>query len=333
MAYRFFRHNGRHYRIADTPGHVQYVRNMAVAAANSDCALILVDASHGVREQTIRHSRIAAFFGIHHFIIAINKMDLAGYDEAKFKEITAAYKLALGNAEGVNLTFIPVSALEGDNLIARSQRMPWYQGKSLLEQIEATQVPAPLKAGARIPVQTVIRTADGRRAYLGMLTGGSLRVGDRLNVTDSGQSITVSELHHGGKSVALAHSGQAVALTSEDDADIARGSVLAVDSADLRMTDAFVGDVLWLDPAFAGMDNVQGILKMHTREEQAELHLQQESGATQEARVFTASPIALDAYARDKATGMFLVIQAETEKVIGVGTVRASETAEFNFAI
>ncbi len=368
VAYRYFRHRGRHYRIADTPGHVQYVRNMAVAAANSDCALILVDASHGVRDQTIRHSKIAAFFGIRHFVVAVNKMDLIEYDEAKFREIERAYCSAMGvafppippasgganaGASGtacansltppacggtqggtLSLTFIPVSAREGDNLTQKSTAMPWYRGPALLDYLAQLQVPPAPAYGARLPVQYVIRTPDHRRGYQGMLSGGRLRVGDRLAVADSGAQITVTELYHSGKQVEQALPGQAITLCTDDDADIARGNVLYSSASPLQFTDAFIGDVLWLDPAFSTQDNVQGIVKIHNREEQAELHVDAgNDNATVEARIFTAAPVATAPYAQDRATGLFLVIQPETEKVIGVGTVRTPESADLSFAI
>ena len=332
VAYRFFRYGGRHYRIADTPGHVQYVRNMAVAAANSDCALILVDATHGVREQTLRHSKIALFFGIRHFIIAVNKMDLAGYDESRFNKIQESYRDGLGEIPDVTLTFIPVSAINGDNLSASSMNMPWYRGPNLLEYLAEVEVPAPPTSSVRLPVQSTIRLEE-KRGYHGVLGGGNLQAGDVLHVADTSMPITISEIYHGGRATARALPGQAITVVPAEEVDLSRGNVLYGASAPVRYADAFTAALLWLDPAFAQLETVPAIIKIHHCEEQAEAQIKVLRDPIAEAQIFTASPIPMDAYSTHRATGLFLLIQPETEKVIAVGTVQSLQGKEWNFSI
>jgi sulfate adenylyltransferase subunit 1 len=319
-AYRYFRHNGRYYRIADTPGHIQYVRNMAVAAANSDCAMILIDAAHGVREQTVRHSKIAAFFGIRHFVIAVNKMDLVNYSEDRFKEIEADYRFALADHPGLQLTFIPVSALQGDNITGPSKEMSWHKGTYLMDYLEKLHVPPKAEKGVRLPVQSIIRIGE-RRGYQGMLTGGNLRKGERVLVAANGNSITITGIYHSGKKVEEAASGQAVTLETDDDVDIARGDVLYGADAPLAAVDMFVGDVLWLDHTAPCKGDCACLLKIHNREVEVEVQQGGAQGPIVSSRIYAASPVEIDLYRHNPATGLFILIEKESEKVIGVGTV------------
>lgn len=328
-AYRYFRYGGRHFRIADTPGHVQYVRNMAVAAANSDVALILVDAAHGVREQTIRHSKIAAFFGIRQFVIVANKMDLVGYSETKFKGIEKDYRDQMADVPNLTLTFIPVSAIAGDNVFKKTTNMPWYKGEAMMDYLQKVQVQTSSMQGVRLPVQSVIRFED-RRGYQGMLNGGVVKEGDRLQVDGTGSSIGISRIYHSGKQVKEASAGQAVTLVTDDDVDIARGNVLYPASAPITSTESFVGSVLWLDPSFAGRGDIQCTLKIHNREEQVEVRQGAVNGPIVDACIFAALPIPVDMYAHNRMTGIFMLIELETERAIGVGTVRSLKECDWD---
>lgn len=323
VAYRYFRYQGRHYRITDTPGHVQYTRNMAVAAANSDCALVLVDAAHGVREQTVRHSCIAGFFGIRDFVVAVNKMDLADYAEVRFREIEAQYR-AVFNAEpqGVRLTFIPVSGLRGDNVLTRSAAMPWYKGPSLMEYLAALEVEPPSVLGARLPIQSVIRIGD-TRGYQGMLVDGAMKTGDQIGIAGSDATIRITALYHGGREVDEARPGQAVTLVTDAHADLSRGNVLYSLSAPVLCSDAFAARFLWLDPSYERQESVTGIIKIHHREEQAEVRVRRSDGLMLDAAIYTAASVPVDLYARHRRTGLFLMIDPETEHAIGAGTVTA----------
>ena len=327
-AYRYFRFGGRHFRIADTPGHIQYVRNMAVAAANSDVALILVDGAHGVREQTIRHSKIAAFFGICQFVIVANKMDLVGYSEEKFKAIEKDYRSQMADVPNIDFTFIPVSAIAGDNVFKKSTNMPWYKGESLMDYLSKVQVQITATQGVRLPVQSVIRY-DDRRGYQGMLNGGVVKTGDRLQVAGTTSSITISRIFHSGKQVPEVSAGQAVTLVTDDDVDIARGNVLYPVNAPICSIESFVGSVLWLDPSFAGRGDVQCTLKIHNREEQVEVRQGAVNGPIVDACIFSALPIPVDLYSQNRMTGIFMLIELETERTIGVGTVRSIKECDW----
>lgn len=327
VAYRYFRHGGRNYRIADTPGHIQYIRNMAVAAANSDCALILVDASHGVREQTVRHSRIAAFFGIRDFVIVINKMDLVDYSETRAREIEADYRQQFGALDNLRITFIPVSAIGGDNITRKSINTPWYKGPALLDYLAALAVPQEPQHGARFPIQYVTRITDETRGYLGMLTGGSLKIGDRVAIAGLSQTLPVTALYHSGKAVNDAQPGQAITLVTDEDVDLARGSVLSAREKPAAFVDSFSANLLWIDPVLAGRDAVQCLIKIHNREEQVEVQNIRTEGPITQANVLAASPLPLDPFTEHRATGLFLLIDQEAERVIGVGTATSSAAA------
>ncbi len=327
-AYRYFRFEGRHFRIADTPGHIQYVRNMAVAAANSDVALILVDGAHGVREQTIRHSKIAAFFGIRQFVVVANKMDLVGYVQDRFSVIEKEYRAQMADVSDVDFMFIPVSAIAGDNVFRKSSAMPWYQGESLMDYLSKVQVRTTATQGVRLPVQSVIRY-DARRGYQGMLNGGVVKTGDRLQVAGTASSIVVSRLFHSGRQVQDVRAGQAVTLVTDDDVDIARGNVLVPSHAPICSTESFVGSVLWLDPGFSGRGDVQCTLKIHNREEQVEVRQGVVNGPIVDACIFSALPIPIDLYCQNRMTGLFMLIELETERTIGVGTVRSLKEGDW----
>ena len=336
VAYRYFRHAGRHYRIADTPGHVQYTRNMAVAAVGTDVAMILVDASHGVREQTIRHSRICALLGVKHFVVVANKMDLVDYSQATFNEIEAHYRKALADVEGVSLTFIPVSAIAGDNVVSKSQAMDWYGGPTLLEYLSTKEAEPLAQNGARLPIQSMVRLGE-QRGYHGTLTGGSFKVGDKLSVARSNEAVTIAELYHSGKSVQEVHAGQAITVVPVEDVDISRGAVLKPADQDMPVSDALLADVIWLDNRFAEQENIQCVVKVHHREVQAEVEVLEkasgEGNPVAKTKIFTATPLSVDAFADNQATGLFLVISPETETTIGVGIITAPDGNEWNFAI
>lgn len=327
-AYRYFRFGGRHFRIADTPGHVQYVRNMAVAAANSDVALILVDAAHGVREQTVRHSKIAAFFGIRQFVIVANKMDLVGYSEERFKAIEADYRAKLAEYPDIEFSFIPVSAVLGDNVAKKSASTPWYKGDSLMDYLAKVQVKAQQLQGVRLPVQSVIRF-DDRRGYQGMLNGGRVKTGDRLQVAGSTNTISISRIYHSGKQVEEVVAGQAVTLVTDDDVDIARGDVLYPAPAPINSSEVFVGSLLWLDPSFAGRGDVQCTLKIHNREEQVEVKQGAVNGPIIDVCIYAALSVPLDLYVQNRMTGLFMLIEMESEKTIGVGTIRSINESDW----
>ena len=234
VAYRYFATPKRKFIIADTPGHVQYTRNMVTGASTADLAVILVDARHGIMEQTVRHSFIASLLGIREVVVAVNKMDLVDFSEEVFTTIVSDYR-KMEQEMGFsleNVTFIPISAKDGDNVVNRSERMPWYSGPSLLEYLETVPIPAGSDAGTLLPVQYVIRPISAQfpdfRSYAGQLCSGTLKPGDRVTVLPSGLTTEVTAIWLGDKQIPEAVAPLSVAVTLKDDIDISRGDVLAV---------------------------------------------------------------------------------------------------------
>src|SRR3954470_4718090 len=215
VAYLYFASAKRRYILADTPGHEQYTRNMATGASNADLALVLIDARKGLLTQTRRHSRIARLLGIRHFILAVNKMDLVGYDQEAFERIRGEYE-DFGAAIGVDrLTAIPVSALEGDNVVAPSAHMPWYEGPTLLDCLDAAEPEIRTSLPFRMPVQNVIR--DGGRLYAGAIASGEVRPGDRIAILPAGTPAEVARICAMEGDQDRAEAGQSIAIQLKHD--------------------------------------------------------------------------------------------------------------------
>jgi sulfate adenylyltransferase subunit 1 len=204
VAYRYFATPKRKFIIADTPGHIQYTRNMVTGASTADLAILLVDARRGILEQTIRHSFIASLLGIPHIAVCVNKMDLVDFNEKTFLDICCHYEKVAGKLHLENVIFIPISAKYGHNVVSKSDKMPWYKGQSLMEVLETTSIAhKSLMGSVRMPVQYVIRPISDKfhdfRGYAGRMAGGVIRVGDKITVLPSGLSATVIALNSGGK--------------------------------------------------------------------------------------------------------------------------------------
>jgi len=231
VAYRYFATPKRKFIIADTPGHIQYTRNMVTGASTADLAIILVDARHGVLEQTVRHSFISSLLGIPNIVVAINKMDLVDYAEETYNRIVADYKVMAKALNIRNTVFIPISAKLGDNVVNKSEHTPWYTGQPLLEYLETVPVGhKQVSSFFRFPVQYVIRPISDRypdyRGYAGRVSGGVIRPGDRVRVLPSGQETTVKAINVMDDELAEAGSPQSVTLRLNDDIDISRGDTL-----------------------------------------------------------------------------------------------------------
>jgi bifunctional enzyme CysN/CysC len=325
VAYRYFRDGARHYRIGDTPGHLQYLRNMAVAAVDCHCAFLLVDAVHGLREQSLRHSQIAAFLGVKSFVIVVNKMDLIDYSQEKFNTIVDQYEKAL-SAWGYDLdvTFIPVSALEGENITLKSEKMPWYTGQSILSYLRAFTPCVQEASAVRFPVQNVIRLSDTVRGYQGFLSGSEIKVGDALKVVNSDDTVTVSALYHSGKEVQVVKAGQSVTVSVQEDSDIARGVVLSTPENPPAQTDQFKAGLVWLEQNPEQADGFQGLLKIHHQTETAFLEVENLADPLITVSVTTANPVICDAWEKNPRMGLFLLIEPETEKVKAIGKIYPS---------
>ncbi|MFF8383044.1 sulfate adenylyltransferase subunit 1 [Streptomyces kanasensis] len=328
VAYRYFATPRRRFILADTPGHVQYTRNMVTGASTADLTVVLVDARNGVVEQTRRHAAVSALLRVPRLVLAVNKMDLVGYDEAVFAAVAdefTAYARRLGTADVVA---IPLSALEGDNVVAPSAHTDWYSGPTLMEHLEGVEVAAgPPDAPARFPVQYVIRPQSGAhrdyRGYAGRLASGVLRPGDTVTVLPSGQRATVAGIDVLGTPASAARATQSVTVRLAEDVDVSRGDLIAA-GAPPRLTRDVTATVCHLHerPLRTG-DKV--LLKHTTRTVRAvvreiayrtdvdTLERRDAAGALDVndlGRVVlrTAEPLALDDYADNRRTGAFLLI-------------------------
>ena len=268
VAYRFFSTARRKFIVADTPGHEQYTRNMATGASTADLAIILIDARKGVLTQTRRHSFIATLLGIRHIVLAVNKMDLVDYDQRRFSEIELEYRAFAkelrgdGDAESdLDIVAIPMSALAGDNITTRSERMPWYGGVPLMEHLETVEASRSGAAPFRLPVQWVNRPNLDFRGFAGRIAGGTVRPGDAVRALPSGKRSTVSRIVTMDGDLAEARAGDSVTLTLADEIDISRGDVLVPAADPPGIESQFDATVLWMadDPMLPGRPYVMKI--------------------------------------------------------------------------
>ena len=247
VAYRYFTTERRSFIVADTPGHEEYTRNMAVGASFADLAVILVDASQGVLTQTRRHTRICSLMGIKHFVFAVNKMDLIDFEQEKFQKIQKDIKVLMAEFEYSTAQMIPVSATEGDNITKRSVHMPWYTGKTLLDYLETINVKEnPAETGFTMPVQRVCRPNHTFRGFQGQIESGSVSVGDAIKVLPSGESAKVTLIYEGDKEVQTSAAGHAVTIQLDTEIDVSRGCVLIRDTS-LNVNSMFAATLLWMD--------------------------------------------------------------------------------------
>jgi bifunctional enzyme CysN/CysC len=343
VAYRFFATEQRRFMVADAPGHEQYTRNMATAAANADLAVLLVDARQGLLAQTRRHAAVAALMGIRHVVLAVNKMDLVDYDHPRFAQIEAGFSRLAAPLGFHSLQAIPLSALRGENVVARSPNMPWYQGPSLLQYLESVDTTGPSEDQPfRMPVQWIDRQ-EGIRRYAGTIASGQVRPGMTLTVARSGQTATVTGIHT--MDGALEHAGaeDAIALELAEQRDIARGDVLTA-GAPLAVSDRIEADLIW----FAETPLIPGrayVAKLGTSTVPATVtrirhrldigSFEPVAGADQlslndiaRVNLSFGTPIALSRYEESRDLGGFILIDRLTNATVAAGMVRAiSETA------
>jgi sulfate adenylyltransferase subunit 1 len=350
VAYRYFSTGTRKYIIADAPGHEQYTRNMVTAASTANLAVILIDARKGVQTQTRRHSYLAHLVGIPHIVVAVNKMDLESYDETVFNSIRADYlafaeQLGL-QRQGHDITFIPISALNGDMVVERRDAMPWYTGPTLLEVLESAP-PAHTERleQFRFPVQYVCRphaSEDAElhdyRGFMGRIESGEISVGDAVTVLPSGQSSRIKGIELGGLQLQHAFTEQSVTLLLEDEIDISRGDMLAKSGEAPEPVKQIEAMVCWLSET--PMSPARTYVVRHTtRESKAKIadisfkvdvntleHLPGEALAMNDiARVTLklAQPLMVDPYKVNRATGAFIIIDESTNNTVGAGMIEA----------
>jgi sulfate adenylyltransferase large subunit len=343
VAYRYAATPHRKFVIADCPGHVQYTRNMATGASTADLALVLVDATSGLREQSRRHICIAALLGVDQLVVCANKMDLVGWDKIAYQGIVDEME-SLGRRLGlVSCTVIPISALNGDNVVERSDEAPWYDGPTVLDALEsasaggwASQHGLRQGNGGRLPVQWVLRQPGGGRSYAGMVNGGPFRTGDPVVVLPQGLYSTVKAIETADGPLPRAEVGLSVSLKLNDDIDISRGDLISSLEEQPTVTDNFEATVCWFGekPLVAGdrlklkhttrvtpvvVESIEGIFDVNELEVAAASELvENDIGVV---RLRTATPLALDAYSVDRITGSFVLIDELTFATVAAGMV------------
>jgi len=345
VAYRYFSTATRKFIIADTPGHEQYTRNMATGASTCDLAIILIDARYGVQTQTKRHSFIASLLGIHHIIVAVNKMDLVEYSEATFNKIKQDYLDFTQSLALQDITFIPMSALDGDNVVNPSAHMPWFTGLPLMEALNSIEIANDRNfKDARFPVQYVNRPNLDFRGFCGTVASGIFKKGDKITALPSGKSSKIKSIVTYDGELEQAFSPMAVTLTLEDEIDISRGdTIVGTEQSPATVSDKFKATIVWMaENALA--PGKQYIIKLATRSvpgsiamihhridvntlehhDATELHLNEIGSCT----VSVNAPVVFDPYLTHKGTGAFIIIDRLTNGTVGAGMITGSTGEE-----
>lgn len=338
VAYRYFTTDNRSFIVADTPGHEEYTRNMAVGASFADLAVILVDASQGVLVQTRRHARICSLMGIEHFVFAVNKMDLVGYSQSRFDEITKQIEALKNNLELKNIEIIPVSATEGDNVTTLSPNMTWYKGKNLLEHLETVDTDTTSsEEGFYMPVQRVCRPDRTFRGFQGQIEAGKISVGDEITALSSGETAKIKDIFITNKKSEKACAGQPVTVTLDKEVDVSRGCVFIKDNS-ISAYKKITALLLWTDDsaAAAGQDylvklgtkTVSGILSkilykvdVNTGEQLLSEELSKNEIAMCE--IIFSEAVTADKFSEHKALGELILIDRVTNMTSACGVVRS----------
>jgi sulfate adenylyltransferase large subunit len=342
VAYRYFATPRRKFIIADTPGHIQYTRNMVTGASTADLAIILVDARNGLTEQSRRHAFLTTLLRVPHLVLAVNKMDLVGYDQGVFEEICAEFSKFATKLEVQDLTFIPISALNGDNVVDRSANMPWYDGPSLLHHLEHLHIASDRNLiDVRFPVQYVIRphaSSDPElhdyRGYAGQVAGGVLKPGDEVLHMPSGFSTRIKRIELAGQEVAEAFPPMSVTLLLDDDVDISRGDLICRPNNRPAAAQDIEGMVCWMSAERPLAPRSRLVVKHTTRTVKGivtDLHyridvntLHRDESATQlglneigRVRMRLTQPVFADPYSRNRLTGGMILIDEATNTTVG----------------
>lgn len=346
VAYRYFATPKRKFIIADTPGHIQYTRNMVTGASTADLAVILVDARHGIMEQTVRHTYIASLLAIKQVVVCVNKMDLVDFSQEVFDKIVADYKSMSASIELDNVTFIPISAKLGDNVVNKSENMPWYTGKALLDFLETVQLPTEAEDRLRLPVQYVIRPISSKfpdfRGYAGRLAEGSLKVGDKVKVYPSEMTSTVTGIYLGEKELETAVTPESVDVILADDIDISRGDVIvSVSGVQPMMEQDILLNVCWFRNSALqqgkkyvirhATGKTLGIVKeieykidINTREKIYDVEKLVMNDIAR-VRIRTAEPLIYDYYKSNRTMGSLIFVEEGTNDTVGAGMIVPDE--------
>lgn len=348
IAYKYFTTPKRKFIIADAPGHIQYTRNMVTGASNSDLAIVLIDARLGVIEQTRRHSLITSLLGIPHVVVAVNKMDLVGFDATIFQQIKNDYLLLADNLGLKDITFVPISALQGDNVVEKSEAMTWYEGEPLLTYLENVHIENDVNlTDARFQVQYVIRPREESyhdyRGYAGRIQSGIYKIGDKIRVLPSGIESEISRIEVNLKDVKEAFSGQAAVLHFKDDIDISRGDSIVIADNKPLISNELEANICWFDEQKTlqegqklllqnGSNLVKAVVKkIEYKHDVSNLQKMTvtEGGLNDilKVRIKTARPIVFDNYKNNRATGAFILVNENTSNTVAAGMV-SSENLE-----
>ena len=339
VAYRYFSGQRRSFIVADTPGHEQYTRNMVTGASTADLAVLLVDARAGLTVQTRRHAYLVSLMGLRHVVLAINKMDLLGYDEQRFLAIQSDFARYAAKLGVETIVAIPMSALHGDNVTARSTAMLWYTGPSLLEHLETVDIRRLPQPGSVFPVQWVNRPNADFRGYAGTLAAGELKLGDSLRVAQSGQVANITRIVTGDGDLSTATAGDAITLCLDREIDIARGDVLSRADLPIETTDQFEAIIVWLHEE-AGLASRRYDLKLASQWSGASItaikhRVNVNTLAEEPARklelnditvcnIATTQPLAFERYSESRELGGFILVDRYTHATVAAGLIRHS---------
>jgi sulfate adenylyltransferase subunit 1 len=346
VAYRYFATPRRKFIIADTPGHIQYTRNMVTGASTADLALILVDARKGLVEQSRRHAFLCSLLRVPHLVLCVNKMDLVDWDQATFERIADEFTSFAAKLDVPDLTVVPVSALHGDNITSRSPRSPWYDGPSLLHHLEHVHIASDRNlVDARFPVQYVIRPQStlisDYRGYAGQVASGILKVGDEVMVLPSGLTTSIYAIDTADGPVTEAYPPMSVTIRLEDDIDVSRGDLICRPNNRAAVTQDLEAMLCWMDesrPMSVGnrytikhtTRTVRSVVRdLHYRLDVNTLHRDETTDLLRlneigRVRLRTTAPLIADDYRRNRTTGGFIVIDETTNRTVGAGMVVAT---------
>jgi len=337
VAYRYFSTNKRKFIIADTPGHEQYTRNMVTGASTANLAIILIDARKGVITQTKRHTFLVSLLGIKHIVLAVNKMDLMEYSQQLFDDICSDYKKFITQLDLPEITFIPLSALKGENVVDVSAKMPWYHGKSLLEHLESIHIASDRNLeDFRFPVQFVLRPSIDFRGFAGKVSSGIIRKGDEVMALPSRKTSKIQSIITYDGELDYAHSPQSVTLTLEDEIDISRGEMLVLPSNRPKIEQHFEAMLVWMNEkpmnantsflikhntnnTKARIDKIEYLVDVNTLEHYQKNHF--ELNEIGRVVMTTVKPLFFDAYKKNRHTGSFILIDPLTHNTVAVGMI------------
>ncbi|HEY2284039.1 MAG TPA: GTP-binding protein [Solirubrobacteraceae bacterium] len=352
VAYRYFATAKRRFIIADCPGHQQYTRNMVTGASTADLSVILLDARKGVLEQSKRHAFISALLGIPHLVVAVNKMDLVDHSRERFDELVAEFSVFAGRLHGIgtgtgmgrDIAYLPMSALNGDNVVDRSQTMDWYDGPTLLELLESVEVAYdhPDDRPARFPVQWVIRPAQDSdyRGYAGQMASGALRTGEEVVVLPADLRTTIAAIDTYDGELTEALAPMSVTLRLSDEIDISRGETICRPEQAPTVARELDADVCWMSErplrpggrylikhttrnAGAIVDGLHDRVDVHTLERTSEVPSELELNDIGRVRLRTSTPLVFDPYERNRRTGSFILIDETSNETVGAGMIAA----------